>query len=275
MFEGLYFEYPKVLSFVIVFIACEAYCKIRSRAIYFPHTQRFHQESNTHSSLLWILKYGGIVLLLLALMSPVRDEALLLDESRHYDIVLAFDSGVLAKKELLENFIENREGDAFSLLYYGETLYSSSPLSHYRKALLLMLEKMPESILAKEPPIEDVLKEAAKRLSISKNPHQFLIFINTSSVMPRAEIREMYSEIHVPIYTLTLGEKGLKKEQKGVYRLKSINELNSTLQEIDHLEPTKNESYPYAFKTYLYIYPLFMAFFMLLMYLYLRNRRAV
>jgi len=74
MFDGIYFEFPKLLFVIFFFIACESLCKMKLPSIYFPHTAAFMKNTVSSSKLLFFLKWLTIVMMILALMSPVKDE---------------------------------------------------------------------------------------------------------------------------------------------------------------------------------------------------------
>ena len=88
----------------------------------------------------------------------------------------------------------------------------------------------------------------------------------------------------VRFYTVGIGGKNeydrelleyIAKESGGEsFRASSAQELKEVYAKIDTLEKSTVERYDYTFKEYYYIYPLFLAFFTLLVYVYLRNRRG-
>ena len=152
MFEGLYFEYPKIASFIVVYIACEAYCKLRSSAIYFPHAAALTKETAAVSALMWILKWLSVILLILGLMSPVRDAFVELAPTEGYDIAMVLDASRSMQadsfdtaqkensrfdvvKEIVADFIDARPDDNLGLVLFGDYAFIAAPLTYDKKAL--------------------------------------------------------------------------------------------------------------------------------------------
>lgn len=73
-FGGLYFELPKLFFVIFFFIACETLCKMKLPLLYFPHTAAFMKQNIASSKLLFLLKWLAIVMMIFALMSPVKEE---------------------------------------------------------------------------------------------------------------------------------------------------------------------------------------------------------
>ncbi|MCK4974949.1 MAG: VWA domain-containing protein, partial [Sulfurimonas sp.] len=111
MFDGLYFEFPKLIFVIFFFVACATLCKMRLPSIYFPHTGEFLKNSVSTSKILILLKWLGIVAMILALMSPVKDEPYELEPKEGYEIAMILDAsesmkaqGFDAKNEHLTRF---------------------------------------------------------------------------------------------------------------------------------------------------------------------------
>ena len=92
MFEGLYFEFPKLAFLIFFYIACATLCRMKLPSIFFPHTKSFARETGTVSKLLFLLKWTGVVMLILALMSPVKDDDVEIEPAQGYDIALVLDA---------------------------------------------------------------------------------------------------------------------------------------------------------------------------------------
>ncbi|MEJ2372816.1 MAG: VWA domain-containing protein, partial [Sulfurimonas sp.] len=57
LFNGIYFEFPKIAFVIFFYIACETLCKMRLPSIYFPHSAQFIKNSISASKLLFFLKW--------------------------------------------------------------------------------------------------------------------------------------------------------------------------------------------------------------------------
>ncbi|HHH72793.1 MAG TPA: VWA domain-containing protein, partial [Sulfuricurvum sp.] len=92
MFDGVYFEFPKIASFVFIFLACDALCKLRERGLYFPHLGRFGSVALKPSRWLWFLKWAAIVFLIAALMSPVKEKVYAPQSAPGHAVALVVDA---------------------------------------------------------------------------------------------------------------------------------------------------------------------------------------
>jgi Ca-activated chloride channel family protein len=306
MFEGLYFEYPKMLSLIFVYIACEAFCKLRSSAIYFPHAAALTQETAKVSALMWILKWMSIVLLTLAFMSPVKDSVLELAPGEGYDIALVMDaSGSMrakgfdegepetsrfdALKTIVNDFIASRRDDNLGLVLFGDYAFIASPLTFDKKILQRIVTHLELGMAGKSTALYEAIAQSVNLLSRAKGKSRVAIVLsdghNTSaSTMPLPAVMELAKKEGVKFYTIGIGGEGeydsallayIAKESGGKsYSAASTQALQEVYAAIDALEKSKIEHFDYTFKAYFYIYPLFPAFFTLLLYVYLRNRRG-
>lgn len=306
MFEGLYFEYPKAFSFIVIYIACEAYCKIRSSAIYFPRAKRFTQETETVSNLMWVLKWLSIVLLLFAAMSPVKDAQLTLAPEEGYDIALAvdasssmrstgFDEGAPqrsrfdAVKTIISDFVSKRSDDNLGLILFGDYAFIASPLTYDKGVLRALIANLQPGMAGKTTAIYEAVAQAVNVLKRSGAKNRVAVLLsdgyNTAGGrLSLAAAMALAEKERVKFYTIGVGaengyDEGLLRfiaEESGGkhFRAANASALSAVYEEIDTLEKSTLERFDYTFKTYYYIYPLFMAFFTLLIYVYLRNRRG-
>ncbi len=306
MFEGLYFEYPKMASIIFVYIACEAYCKLRSSAIYFPHAAALTKETAAVSTLMWILKWLSIVLLILALMSPVRDMSLELAPTEGYDIALVLDASRSMQtnsfdraqeessrfevvKEIVTEFIDARPDDNLGLVLFGDYAFIAAPLTYDKKVLKQIVIHQKVGIAGKSTALYEAVAQAVNLMKRSKTESKIAILLSDGHNTVREHIPlqaaiELAKKEKVTFYTIGIGGEGeydaatleyIAKESGGKsFSAANATELQNIYSEIDSLEKSEVEHFDYVFKKYFYIYPLFLAFFTLLIYVYLRNRRG-
>ena len=306
MFEGLYFEYPKIASFIVVYIACEAYCKLRSSAIYFPQAVAFTKETSAVSTLMWILKWLSIVLLILALMSPVRDASLELAPTEGYDIALVLDASRSMQtkafdtahkessrfdvvKEIVTDFIDTRANDNLGLVLFGDYAFIAAPLTYDKKVLKQIVIHQKVGIAGKSTALYEAVAQAVNLLKRSKAERKIAILLSDGDnsagrQIPLQKGIALAKKEKIRFYTIDIGSDNeydavalqhIAKESGGKsFRVVNATELRDIYGEINILEKSEVEHFAYDFKTYFYIYPLFLAFFTLLVYVYLRNRRG-
>ena len=306
MFEGLYFEYPKIASFIVVYIACEAYCKLRSSAIYFPQAAAFTKETAAVSTLMWILKWLSVVLLILALMSPVRDTSLELAPTEGYDIALVLDASRSMQtkafdrakeessrfdvvKEIVTEFIDARTDDNLGLVLFGDYAFVAVPLTYDKNALKQIVAHQQVGMAGKSTALYEAVVQTVNLMQHSKTRSKIAILLSDGHNTAREQIPlqaavNLAKKEKVTFYTIGIGGEGeydaatlkyIAKESGGKsFSAANATELQHIYSEIDSLEKSEVEHFDYVFKKYFYIYPLFLAFFTLLIYVYLRNRRG-
>ena len=304
MFEGLYFEYPKMATLVFVYIACEAYCKLRSSAIYFPHATALTKESTATSTVMWILKWLSTVFLVLAMMSPVHEEFLELAPTEGYNIAMildashsmqtkAFDSEQAEKsrfdvmKKTASDFIAKRSDDGVGLILFGDDAIVVAPLTYDRGILQQILSHQEAG--AKSTALNKAVAQAANLMQSANIKNRIAILLTDGQNSANSEISlpvamALIKKEKIRFYTIGIGSSdeydadvlSLIANESGGKSFSATNaqELQSAYREIDSLEKSKIEHFDYVFKKYFYIYPLFLAFFTLLAYVYLRNRRG-
>ena len=297
MFDGLYFEYPKAISFIVIYIACEAYCKIRSRAIYFPHVKQLTKETVQLSTLMWFLKWSGILFLLLAIMSPVRDEQLALEPKKGPDtvFVLQTDKQMQMKgfsnqdlnKTRLENtkiwirrWIEQHPYSRYGIVVASRESYIASPLSASTKAVKTIVRGLQVSHFSGKVDYSKALQQTQRVLTYGHTKSKLVVIVGDEDV---TSLKQNQLKVDgVRLYRIAIVENDItiaeednqSIESDKMYRVSTLEQLDNVAQDVDHREKLTVEQYTYTFKVYYYFYPLFLAFFILLIYVYLRNRRG-
>ncbi len=292
MFEGLYFEYPKLSTLIVIFIACDAYCKLRSRALYFPHINILHQEKSPVSTILLWLKWIALSLLVLAMMSPVRDQTIRLAADKERSILFILENAKNAEaplltfsslKEQVATFIEDEKSSIFGVSFLNSSPYLATPFTSSTKALKLVLDISQRE--GTKGPLEKVLNIAIGSFNSISEGLKVVIVIAQShemnSTVNAQNILQDYKEQGIHLYGLSLStdvssSDSLKKFAEGsggaFYQLENSKDLSSILEEIDRLEEVNQ--FETDFKEYFYVFPLFSSFLLFLMLIYLRNRQV-
>lgn len=243
MFEGIFFQFPKLSFILFFFLACEALCPLRTNPIYFPRTLLFGEDESKPPLWMWIAKWAMISFFIIALMSPVRE---IKEEVQGYDILLALDPPSINPEiiEEVQSFIERRPHDRFAL-YIPTASPVVIPMSIDHEALLNILNQLTPS------PVEEKLTRGIKRfftttpegrgwsIILSKEPTALVqslpVGVEVSIIEPNKYWVEMNDRSHPPFSVIT--------EQK--------------------------------YFDYYYIYPLFIGFLAMLVYLYGRNQKGL
>ena len=292
MFEGLYFEYPKLSTLIVIFIACDAYCKLRSRALYFPHIDILHQEKSPVTTILLWLKWMALSLLVLAIMSPVRDQTMTLAADKERSILFVLENTKRAEaplltfsslKEQVDTFIEDEHSSIFGLTFFNSSPYLAVPFTSSTKALQLVLDKSQRE--ETKGPLEKVLDITLESFNSTFEGRKVVVVIAQSYEMNTAvkvqNLLQAYKEQGIHLYGVNLStdvnsSDYLKKFAEGsggaFYQLENSEDLSSILHKIDALEAVNQ--FETDFKEYFYVFPLFSSFLLFLMLIYLRNRQV-
>lgn len=245
MFEGIYFQFPKLAFILFFFLACEALCPLRSNPLYFPRPLLFGEVGVKPPIWLWIAKWAMITFLIVALMSPVRDREVARHE-RGWDILLTVDPALMETETIPQiiSFMNQRTDERIALWVPENTIV---PLTYDHKALITILKQTPPHEFSGEvtqsiSPFFSTSQEGRKlSVILSKHPKSFVdtapIGIQTSVISPVEEHQWADS-------------------------------LNRTY-------PPYKVQQTHRYFDYYYVYPLFLGFLSMLAYLYGRNQKGI
>jgi len=306
MFDGLYFEYPSVALFILFFILCANVCKMRLPSIYFPHTAQFMEASVSTSKLLVFLKWLAIIMLIVSLMSPVKDEPFELEPKEGYEIALILDASqsMQAKgfdetnrnltrfdvvKGIVSDFIASRKNDNIGIVVFGSYSFIASPLTYDANILRGIVSNLYIGMAGKFTALYESLAQGVNLLKMSKSKTKIAILLtdgyNTpDSRFPFDAAIELAKKEGVKVYPIGIGGPNeynrkillkIAKETGGVaFGAASANELGAVYAKINELEKSEIENETFNYLKYYYSIPLFISFFSLMLYVFFRNRRG-
>ena len=307
MFDGLYFELPKLVFIIFLFIACETLCKMKLPSIYFPHANQFMKNSVSASKALFILKWLGIVMMILALMSPVKDEAYELEPKDGHEIAMILDASqsMAAKgfdesnpnlnrfdvvKSIVSDFIEQRKNDNIGLVVFGAYSFIASPLTYDEHILNRIVFQLQIGMAGKYTALYESLAQGVNLLKMTESKSKIAILLtdgfSTVGVdkIPLDVALDMAKKENIKVYPIGIGmpneynQKVLVKiaeETGGVaFGASSATQLKEIYKKIDALEKSEIQNETFTYLKYYYVYPLFIALISLMLYIYLRNKRG-
>ena len=304
--NGFSFEYPLLLLVIVLFVLCAKFCKERSRAIFFPHVKTLMAQGKKSSSWMSFLKWMGIVSAVIALASPVitktysntkkegRDIVLIIDSSdsmrqRGFDLADPWKNKFDVVKEVVSDFIEERENDRIGMVTFADIAFIASPLT-FEKKFLTDITKMQEmGVAGKRTAINDAIVQSYNLLTKSKAKSKIAILltdgVDNMSKVPFGDVINMIEKRDIKLYAIGIGNELdyngaylniLAKAGKGMaFAAHDASTLAQIYKEIDKLEATKIDDKKIVQHTYLYIYPLFLAILSLLLFVYFRNVRGL
>lgn len=307
MFEGVYFEFPKIIFLIFLFLACAALCKMRLTSIYFPHTAEFLKNSVSASKTLFFLKWLGVIMLILALMSPIKDEPYELEPKEGYEIALILDASESMKaegfdrnneqltrfdvvKEIVGDFISQRKNDNMGLVVFGAYSFIASPLTYDENILNKILSQLYIGIAGEYTALNTSLAQGVNLFKMSKSKTKIAILLTDGYSTPQIDkipleiALEMAKKEGVKVYPIGIGMPNeynqevllrIANESGGVaFGASSAAELQEVYKKIDELEKSEIKRESFTDTKYYYQFPLFIALISLMLYIYLRNKRG-
>lgn len=306
MLNGLYFEFPMFVILVVFFIACEIFCKMKLPSIYFPHTAQFMQHSVSASKLLFSLKWLGIIMLIFALMSPVKDEPYELEPKEGYEIALILDASQSMQargfdnsnpnltrfdvvKEIVGDFISHRKSDNIGLIVFGKYSFIASPLTYDENILNKIVSQLYIGMAGKYTALYESLAQAVNLLKMSESQSKVAILLTDGYNTPDNRFPfdvavDLAKKEGIKVYPIGIGmpheynRKVLVDIAEGTggvaFGASTATELEDVYKKIDELEKSEIKSETFTYINYYYTYPLFLSLLSLMMYILLRNKRG-
>ena len=307
MLNGMYFEYPALLLILLLFMFCSYFCKVRLPSIYFPHAGQFMKNTITNSKLLSSLKWLTILSLVIAIASPVKDEAYEAEPKEGYEIALILDASQSMQaqgfdetnrernrfdvvKSIVQDFIQQRQEDNIGLVVFGEYSFIASPLTYDENILSRIVSQLQIGMAGKYTALYEALAQGVNLLKMTKSKSKVAILLtdghSTVGVdkIPLDVALDMAKKEGVKVYPIGVGmpneynRKVLMEIAEGTggvaFGASSASQLLEVYQKIDELEKSEIKAERFTYLNYYYIYPLFLSFFTLVFYVYLRNRKG-
>ncbi|HIM93816.1 MAG TPA: VWA domain-containing protein [Campylobacterales bacterium] len=299
------FEFPWLLALVLLFLLCAKFCRVKSRTIYFPHMDILLAGKQRKSSLILFFKWLSILMVIVAVASPILSQEYSNSKRDGRDIVLIIDSSESMKQarfdakdmrknkftvvqEVASDFVASRENDRIGLVTFADIAFVASPLTFETKFLQQIIGMQRMGVAGQRTAINDSLVQTYNMLANSKAKSKIAILltdgIDNMSKVPLDEVKSLVEKSPVTLYTIGIGtsrdyDGGYLKELADAgngqaFGASDAETLTAIYQKIDELEASKIEAKIYIKVTYLFIYPLFISILSLLLFIYFRNMRG-
>jgi Ca-activated chloride channel family protein len=276
-------------------------------SIYFPHTSEYLKSSISASKTLFILKWLGVITMILALMSPVKDEPYELEPKEGYEIALILDASGSMKaegfdaqnqhlsrfdvvKEIVSEFIKERKNDNIGLVVFGTFSFIASPLTYDADILNKILSQLQIEMAGKYTALNTSLAQGVNLLKMGSSKTKIAILLtdgySTSQIdkIPLDVAIDMAKKEGVKVYPIGIGMPHefnkevliqIANESGGVaFSAYNAKELKEIYKKIDELEKSEIRSESFTSLKYYYQFPLTLSLIFLMLYIYLRNKRA-
>jgi len=209
-----------------------------------------------------------------------------------------------AIKHVAGNFIQKREGDLLALILFGEQAYIQTPLTFDRKTVKTLLNEAVIGMAGQQTAIGDAIGLALKHLDKNKRQQRVLILLtdgaNTAGEISPKKAAELAAQAGLTIYTIGVGaDKMMIQTLFGTqqvnpsrdldentllhiadvtggryFRARDTAELSAIYKLLDELEPIAHEQETFRPRQALHVWPLSVAFVLLIVMLSWRARRA-
>jgi len=300
------FEYPWVLGFIVIFLLCSRFCKVKAKAIYFPHLNALMLGKTRSKLLLPLLKWLGILLALVALASPVLTKEYANSKKHGRDIVLIIDASQSMKqdrfdqtnfnnnkfdvvKRVAASFVAKRHNDRIGLITFADIAFVASPLTFETEFLEKIISLQRLGIAGQRTAINDALVQAYGMLERSKVNSKVVILLtdgkDTASQITVDEVTSLIEKSEVKLYTIGVGSERdfdgayLRKIAKAgngkAFTAQNAKMLADIYDEIDRLEVSVIDDKKVVQHIYLFSYPLVFSIFLLLFFIYFKNMRSM
>ncbi len=289
-------QYPVALLIPILFIVCQLKCKPKKLSVYFSGFSFLQKVSYKESILLKILQFLSIVLLSLALASPIKQNQVIVNNNKGYEISLVLDlSGSMSQngkfdivRKIVNDFLQKRKHDKVALSIFADFAYVAVPLTYDKKAVSQLLNRLDVGVAGTS---KTALYEALfLSTNIYKNSHaknKIAILltdgVDNANTIPLDIAIKRAKKYGVKVYTIGIGGRGdynpyvLKeiaaKTGGKFFEADTVSKLQEVYQTINKLEKSKIKTDKYVNKTYYFAYPLGLAILLLAGLFFIRNRR--
>jgi len=251
------------------------------------------------------LKWLGVTLAIVALASPILTSHYSNFKKNGRDIVLIVDSSDSMRqqgfdaanreknkfdvvKEVASDFVRRRENDRVGLITFADIAFVASPLTFEKKFLQQIIEMQRLGVAGTRTAINDSLVQSYAMLESSKAKTKIVILltdgIDSVSKISVDEVKSLIRKSDIKLYTIGVGTdkdfdgeylESLATAGKGVaFSAENSQKLSEIYTKIDQLEVSKIDEKKIVTETYLFTYPLVMAIFLLLFFIYFRTVRG-
>jgi len=292
---GITFLNSYAFILILVYILCSYICKEKTQSIYFSNLQMLKTATKNQQYLLKVLRFLLFLSLVFALANPVKKDDVVTNEKDGYEIALILDaSGSMLEnnkfgitKEILADFIQNRQTDRLALSVFADFAYVAIPLTYDKTTFQTLLGYLEVGVAGQQ---KTALYEALYlssnlfKKSISKNKIAILLTdgMDNANTIPLEVAISIAKKYGIKVYTIGVGGTNdfnplileqIAKETKGkFYQATNKEEIETIYEEIDSLEKSKIKSDQLVKKTYLYQYPLDIAIGLLFILLLVQRR---
>ena len=294
--DNIVFEYPLVFGLIILFMVCEKFCKSKRTQLIMPNLPMMRKVAKKQNLFLNTLKLFMALLLVTALASPIKEDEVVVQNDKGYEISLLLDaSGSMEQynkfdivKEIVLDFLSKREHDKLGLTIFADFAYVAIPLTYDKKSISELLSKIDVGIAGKQKTaLYEALFMSSKLFKDSHAKHKIAILltygVNNVETIPLDVAVKTARKYGIKVYVIGVGGdrdidrnvlSSIAKETGGKFYMAGTAErIQEIYDEIDQLEKSEIKANKFIKKHYFYQYPLSGALVFVMLYIFLRRRR--
>ena len=295
MFNNYAFEYPYLLLLLIPFFLCLKYCKQKNERLIFPNAALLQQVSENRSSWQNILKALSLLLLTLALASPFRQDDVIIQKDKGYEISLILDaSGSMEQmdkfgivKNIVSDFIKKRPHDKLGLTIFADFAYVAIPLTYDKESIQRLLSRIDVGIAGRQrTALYEALFMSSKLFKDSKAKEKIAILltdgVDNAGTIPLDVAIKTAKKYGIKVYVIGVGGRGdfnpavlhkIAQDTGGeFFAADSVEKLKKIYSVINRLEKSEIKADKYIKKSYFFQYPLGLGILIMIVYFFTRRR---
>ncbi len=294
--DNIVFEYPYLFVLVALFFICEKFCKAKRQRLILPNMPMLKKVAQKQSLFINALKLLMVALLVTALASPIKEDEVVIQNDKGYEISLLLDaSGSMEQhnkfdivKDIVLDFLKKREHDKLGLTIFADFAYVAIPLTYDKKSISELLQVIDVGIAGKQrTALYEALFMSSKLFKESTSKHKIAILLtdglDNARTIPLDVAVKTAKKYDIKVYVIGVGGRGdfdpevlttIANETGGKFYEASTGErIKEIYDEIDTLEKSEIKANKYVKKHYFYQYPLGGAIAVMLLYTFARRRR--
>ena len=293
---NIVFDYPFVFLLLPLYLFCKKICKQRNEQLIFPNIQIFKHVSKKSSSIPLLLEFLTLLLLIMALASPYRQDDVIIEKDKGYEISMILDASGSMKeynkfgivKEIVTEFVDMRKHDKLGLTIFADFSYVAIPLTYDKESIKRLLERIDVGIAGqRKTALYEALFMSSKLFKASKAKEKVAILltdgVNNVENIPLDVAINTAKKYGIKVYVIGVGQRGeynaavlqkIARETKGkFFEANSIEKLKEIYKVINKLEKSEIKIDKYIKKSYYFQYPLALGMLFMLLYFLYRSRR--
>ncbi len=289
------FQYPYAFALLIIYFICIALCKAKHQSLYFSNTKLLLSVTKNQGFMIKLLRFFTVLFIIIAIASPVIKDDIVINNNKGYEISIILDaSGSMREankftitKEIVSEFIKQREEDRLGLSIFADFAYVAVPLTYDKKSLLGLLEHIEVGIAGqRQTALYEALFLSSNLFKESKAKNKIAILLTDGldnvNTIPLDVAISKAKKYGIKVYTVGIGSIGdynpevlrqIANDTNGkFFEANSVEKLKQIYETINNLEKSDIKTNTFVKIDYFYQYPLDVAIGLLFLLILISRR---